>query len=288
VLPDLGLAVLRRHGTRTTFDIGPLGYLRIAAHGHADSLAISYSHEGLELVTDPGTGTYFGDPALRHAFRSTAAHATVTVDGLDQAVYGGPFLWLKHPGSRVTHLDLDSGIVVGEVDAWSRLRDPVRHRRAVVVLSTGALLVYDRLDARLPHRYAQTWPLHPSFAVCERTPSLFEGLVGGDTRLLVAFAPHGARVQRVRGEDGMTDGWWSRRLERIEPAVVLRAEQESSGQTEFVALLVPTRGTDTPDPGLTLTRAGTTSVATFVLDAAREVSFDLDAVEPVVRVEAGS
>jgi hypothetical protein len=288
VLPDLGLVVLRRHGTRTTFDAGPLGYLRIAAHGHADSLAVSYSHEGLELVTDPGTGTYFGDPALRHAFRSTAAHATVTVDGLDQAVYGGPFLWLKHPTARVTHLDLDAGIAVGEVDAWSRLRDPVRHRRAIVVLSTGALLVYDRLDARLPHRYAQTWPLHPSFAVRERTPSLFEGLVDEDTRLLAAFAPHEARIHGVRGEGTVTEGWWSRRLERIEPAVVLRAEQESSGQTEFVALLVPTRGADTPDPGLTLSRAGTTSVATFVLDATRQVTFDLDAVEPVVLEEASS
>jgi hypothetical protein len=288
VLPDLGLVVLRRQGTRTTFDTGPLGYLGIAAHGHADSLAISYSDGALELVTDPGTGTYFGDPAFRHSFRSTAAHATVTVDGLDQAVYGGPFLWLKHPRTRVTHLDLDSGIVVGEVEAWSRLRDPVRHRRGVVVLSTGALLVYDRLDARLPHRYAQTWPLPPSFVVHERAPWLFDGLVDGNTRLLAAFAPHEGRVHRLRGEDGMTEGWWSRRLERIEPAVVLRVEQETSGRTEFVALLVPTRGAETPDPGLSLSHAGTTSVATFVLDAACQVTFDLDAPEPVVLEEAGS
>jgi hypothetical protein len=282
VLPDLGLVVLRRHGTRTTFDTGPLGYLRIAAHGHADSLALSYSDGAQELVIDPGTGTYFGDRALRHSFRSTAAHATVAVDGLDQAVYGGPFLWLKHPRTRLTHLDLESGVVVGEVAARSRSRDPVRHRRAVVALSTGALLVYDRLDARLPHRYAQTWPLHPSLVVRERAPSLFEGLVGGSTRVLAAFAPHNARIHQFRGEDGMTEGWWSRRLERIESTVVLRAEQESAGRTEFLALLVPTRGADTRDPGLSVSQPGTTTVATFVLDGASRVTFDLDGAEPVV------
>mgnify|MGYP000305454774 CR=1 FL=1 len=32
---------------------------------------------GTEWITDPGTGSYTGDPDLRNRLRSTAAHATL-------------------------------------------------------------------------------------------------------------------------------------------------------------------------------------------------------------------
>ncbi len=96
VLPDLGLVVLRRDGVRVTFDAGPLGYLSLAAHGHADALGVTLADTGGELVGDPGTGSYFGNPERRAAFRSTRFHATVAVDGADQAEQAGPFLWRDH------------------------------------------------------------------------------------------------------------------------------------------------------------------------------------------------
>jgi hypothetical protein len=286
LLPDAGLVVLRRNGTRTFFDAGPLGYLRIAAHGHADGLAVSYSDGRRELVGDPGTGTYFGDPARRHVFRSTAAHATVEVDGLDQAVYGGPFLWLQHPRARLQFVDLDAGLAVGEIDAWSRLPDPVRHRRALFALPDGSLLVYDRLDARLSHRYAQTWPLHPSLELRERAPSLLEAFVCGRSSLLVALAPPQAPIRTIRGKDGMSEGWWSRRLEQIEPATTVRVQQEQAGRTEFAALLVPSRGAGRGDPLLRLERQEAATDASFTLEeTAWRVRFDLDDRETPVSVE---
>ena len=129
-----------------------------------------------ELIADPGTGTYFGDAEAAAHIRSTAAHATVTVDAHDQAEYGGPFLWLRHPKVSLRSVDLEAGFAIGETDAWLRLDDPVRHLRALFVLPDGAALVYDRLDARRTHRYAQTWPLHPSLEPRERSPSVFEAL----------------------------------------------------------------------------------------------------------------
>ena len=39
--PHGGLVVLRSAGRRMTMDVGPLGYLAIAAHGHADALAVT-------------------------------------------------------------------------------------------------------------------------------------------------------------------------------------------------------------------------------------------------------
>ena len=83
---DGGLVVLRSGRRRLTMDVGPLGYLSIAAHGHADALAVTLSSEGHDLIVDPGTASYYGNPAWRSAHRSTRAHPTVCVDGLDQSV----------------------------------------------------------------------------------------------------------------------------------------------------------------------------------------------------------
>jgi hypothetical protein len=286
LLADSGLVVLRRDEARVTFDTGPLGYLRIAAHGHADALQVTLSEGACDLVSDPGTGTYFGDAQLRRAFRSTAAHATVSVDGLDQAVYGGPFLWLDHPAARLSYLDLEAGIAVGEVNAWSRLPDPVRHRRAIVVLPEGGLLVYDRLDAGDAHTYAQTWPLHPSLELRECAPMVYRGSVSGRPQLLAAFAPP-SNVSLLRGDAGSVAGKWSRRLEQSQPTSVLRAEQKGSGATDLCALLVPVRGREMGDPGLRVDRAGSEAAANFTTETPWRVRFDLDDLEAPVRVDRG-
>ena len=36
-------------------DGGPLGFLSIAAHGHADALSVEVRYDGVEVLVDPGT-----------------------------------------------------------------------------------------------------------------------------------------------------------------------------------------------------------------------------------------
>ena len=107
---DGGLVVLRSRGRRITMDVGPLGYLAIAAHGHADALALTLSQDGVELIGDPGAASYYGHPEWRRTHRGTRVHATVSVDGRDQSDMGGPFLWTRHAVVRVNAVDLDAGL----------------------------------------------------------------------------------------------------------------------------------------------------------------------------------
>ena len=116
-------------------DAGPLGYLSIAAHGHADALAVEVRHNGTDVLADPGTYCYHGEPGWRSYFRSTLAHNTVEVAGRDQSIAGGPFLWTRHARSTLLGLETDAD---GEVTAWSAEHDgylgltpPLRHRRSV-------------------------------------------------------------------------------------------------------------------------------------------------------------
>ena len=53
---------MRRGRHRITMDVGPLGYPSIAAHGHADALAVTVSDGGRDLIGDPGTGSYYSHP----------------------------------------------------------------------------------------------------------------------------------------------------------------------------------------------------------------------------------
>ena len=53
----------------------------------------SCSASGEDLLVDPGTGSYHGDPEWREALRGTRAHNTIEVDGLDQSEPRGLFLW---------------------------------------------------------------------------------------------------------------------------------------------------------------------------------------------------
>ena len=136
----------RRHGHRAGADVrgreiwcrvdaGPHGFLSIAAHAHADALAIEVRVDGVDVLADPGTYCYHGEPAWRAYFRSTAGHDTLELDGRDQSESGGPFLWTRHANTWLLEtVGLDGTPVarwVAEHDGYSRRDEPVRHRRHV-------------------------------------------------------------------------------------------------------------------------------------------------------------
>ena len=84
-------------------DGGPHGFLSIAAHAHADALSVEVRYGGVDILADPGTYCYHGEPAWRSYFRSTIAHNTVELGGRSQSSDGGPFMWAAScagPGDR--------------------------------------------------------------------------------------------------------------------------------------------------------------------------------------------
>ncbi|MEU4480199.1 heparinase II/III-family protein [Micromonospora sp. NPDC023966] len=82
--PDAGYAVLRADGLHALADFGPHG----GSHGHLDKLALYLYGTDTPWQPDPGQVPYAHQGWRRH-YRSTAAHPTFTVDGLDQAECAG-------------------------------------------------------------------------------------------------------------------------------------------------------------------------------------------------------
>jgi uncharacterized heparinase superfamily protein len=241
VLADAGLAILRSDQTRVTLDAGALGYLPLAAHGHADALALTVSSRGRDVITDPGTGTYFaGDAHVRNAFRGTGFHATVVVDGQDQSVSGGPFLWTRHARSRLSRADLAAGFLSAEHDGYTRLADPVRHRRMVLLLDPHCVLVVDCLEAEATHCASVRWPIRYGMQAhvdpsrgCVRVEEQDAPIL----TLGVAASVPGAWAVAY-GDAEPFAGWESPRLEELVPAPLVAWDAVFERELYAATLLV--------------------------------------------------
>ncbi|WP_225803421.1 alginate lyase family protein [Streptomyces sp. NK15101] len=230
---DAGMTVLRGPGgIWCRCDGGPHGFLSIAAHAHADALSVEVRHDGVDVLADPGTFCYHGQPEWRQYFRSTLGHNTLRLDGEDQSVSGGPFLWTRRAESRVLVADAS-----GEgVARWCAEHDgylPSVHRRRVELTdATRELRIVDEVREG-PRRAVQL--------VFHLGPAITADLVGsraelswtrdGEDRSAVLDLPGQLSWRAHRGESEPSPsssgrgypilGWYSAGFGRKEPATTL-------------------------------------------------------------------
>ncbi|MBU1307031.1 MAG: heparinase II/III family protein, partial [Alphaproteobacteria bacterium] len=146
--PNGGLSVWRGaidgHQVNLRFDHGPLGYLSIAAHGHADALSVCLDIDGQQVLVDPGTYLYGSGGPWRSWFRTTPAHNTLNIAGQSQSIMSGAFNW-SHKAQA--HLRSSSASadwsLSAEHDGYLR-RFGVTHQRAVR-RDANTIAVQDRL-----------------------------------------------------------------------------------------------------------------------------------------------
>jgi hypothetical protein len=180
------------------FDCGPIGD---GGHGHYDQLSVELAGGGHNLAVDPGRYTYADDDdGWRRWFKGTAAHNTVTVDGLDQTPYrpGKPRLT-----STATLLGRWSppgiDVLSGEVTSPSH---DARHRRTLALVNDDFWVVHDQLQGESPHTYAARWHLSPEAQGLTH-------LTRDDHQSTVSAPGLTIIVPRWCGEVTIEDGWVS-------------------------------------------------------------------------------
>lgn len=222
--PDGGYYILGRDfdqpgELRLVADAGPLGYLGIAAHGHADALAFTLSAGGQPVLIDPGTYAYHTQKKWRDYFRGTSAHNTVRVDGCDQSESGGNFLWLRKAQARCEdwHSDAERDRLSASHDGYRRLPDPLLHRRALELhKASGTVLVEDIIECRAAHQLEFSWHFSPACQVSVAGRSVLVRWPGGQ---LTMTMPDGTAEPRVvQGQDDPPLGWISPRFDVKVPA----------------------------------------------------------------------
>ena len=235
----LGCAFGSEEEIRLVADAGPLGYLAIAAHGHADALSFTLSVGGREFLIDPGTYAYHTQGPWRDYFRGTGAHNTLRVDGVDQSVSGGNFMWLRHARGRCLEFSVSprQDYFAGWHDGYLRLADPVAHTRRISLDKfTRRIVIEDVLEMAGEHEVELFF--HAAEA-CEVTQMTAEprgyalARDGQAIHLSLPEAPGGVQAETVllRGSTSPIAGWVSRRFDLKQPTATLRWTARLTGDT---------------------------------------------------------
>jgi hypothetical protein len=216
------------------FDAGPLGLAPLYAHGHADALSFWLSYGGHEFLIDPGTYCYNNHAAWRAYFRGTAAHNTVRVDGEDQSVAAGTFLW-RHVARCEAEDVRDNATfveVAGYHDGYLRLSDPVLHRRRLRLDKKGRILmVTDVLECRDTHEVEISFHFSEACTVWQAARDVF--LAAHGTRRLRLHLDARLTPTLYRGSEEPIAGWVSRTFDVKVPTVTLVACGRITSTTEF-------------------------------------------------------
>src|SRR5258708_1655512 len=241
--PEGGYCILGRDfGTRrevkAVADAGPLGFLSIAAHGHADALSFTLSICGHEVLVDPGTYAYHRDRRWRDYFRGTAAHNTLRVDDTEQSVSGGSFLWTAHAQARCERFEsgAERDLFEGVHDGYLRLPDPVLHRRRIEFDKRATRFeIRDTVECAAEHAVELHWHL------AERCSAVVSGhaveIACADARLRLECPRELAAPEVVSGREEPPLGWISRRLDEKSPAPTIACRGRIAGATSLRTVL---------------------------------------------------
>lgn len=221
------------------FDCAELGYTSIAAHGHADALSIVMRLNGKDLLVDSGTYDYYSFPNWRDHFRKTQAHNTIEVDGLDQSVMTGPFMWEKHAQAQCIAWEPNNkgGIVTGLHNGYLRLSSPVIHQRSLNLnAQQKELQITDQIESQGSHDIALYFHLS-EYCSDIQVDGQVCSLILGNAKVIITL-PSNLTLEALRGErhkdpNHASLGWISRGYHQKTAITTLIAKGKIATSEQF-------------------------------------------------------
>ena len=222
-------------------DHGPHGFLSIAAHAHADALAIELRVDGVDVLADPGTYCYHGERDWRDYFRSTIGHNTLELLSQDQSISGGPFLWTTHAQSKLIktsglHEDAPSAMWQAEHRGYIQRGGPIHQRTVVLNRKELTVTIADEIREGRSDPVPARLAFHLGISVeCELdSTSAKLSWPGGNARVEL---PGELRWSLHRGESHPPLGWYSRSFGTKAPAYTLVGTGDLPNGSQLVTRL---------------------------------------------------
>ena len=169
-------------------DLAPIGPDYLPAHAHADTLSFELSLHGRRIVVNGGTSVYGTGPE-RDRQRSTAAHATLTLDNANSSEVWGGFRVAQRARVSGVRVGQDCGRPVAEAihDGYARLQGKPLHER-YWWLDASELLVRDRVHGNGEHEAKLVFPLGPGLVARPAGSQTVEVFDNGSSQSLATFA----------------------------------------------------------------------------------------------------
>ena len=224
---DAGITLLRTDGEDEIWcrcDGGPHGYLSIAAHAHADALSVEIRYAGVDILADPGTYCYHGEPEWRSYFRSTLAHNTLELGGRSQSTDGGPFMWAHHANAHEIEVIDDGDIArwTAEHIGYASLDPSALHRRSVLLdRASRSIDIIDEVEGG-SYDVRLAFHVGPEVQVkLQESCAILNWTTASAREAARLELPPGLRWSLHRGETEPIIGWYSPGLGRRVPAFSL-------------------------------------------------------------------
>lgn len=152
---DTNIVLYKNAGSFLTFLFWNVGSEGQGAHQHNDILSFCLFLSNTSIVVDPGTYCYLSDRKMRNYYRSTSAHNTISIDGLEINSLDAGQVFGMEGNATVSLLDysFNDGIIKCIVDnkAFCRLKDPVKHKRTIELRDDKAFKIVDDFYSEETH-----------------------------------------------------------------------------------------------------------------------------------------
>lgn len=233
------------HDVGLIFDHGPLGYLAIAAHGHADALSLALAVDGEPVLVDPGTYLYGSGGAWRRWFRGTPAHNTLNLGGESQSVISGPFNWSHKASARLNErADGEAWTLNASHDGYAK-RFGVRHHRTIR-RQNDTITIADRLSGSTSHEAEIVFQLAPGLTTSVNGATV---TIRGENRTLLRIGFPNSDFAITAGATPEAGGWVSKRFGSKTPAPRIAWRGRVGEEPVLTVLhLDPSGPLDTPRP----------------------------------------
>jgi hypothetical protein len=167
ILRDSGIAVVRTREASVVFCAMPNGLDGKGSHTHCDKLSIVFRLGEFEVLCDSGSRVYTRSAEMRNADRSTAAHTTLSVDGVNQNILNSDpqSLFVSGNEALVSSIAISGNRMQASHRGYERLG--AEHRRTVE-LSEQSLFVLDEVNGTGEHTLELRYILAPEWRVSSK------------------------------------------------------------------------------------------------------------------------
>jgi len=234
-LPESGFYVLgpADNSARMIVKAGSPGPRHQLGHAHCDMGSYELCIGPQRVVVDSGVHGYEGSP-YRAYCRSTRAHNTVQINGLEQMECWAAFRVGRRYGGRVlAHFQKQGGQSLFLEHNGFR---PFLHRRTIDFFSGKAWMVWDSARGPGPLAVQSFVHLHPGLQWVEAGAGW---QAWGHRLYLTLFPFFEGEVAVVQGEEAPQQGWYCPRFGQAIPAATLVLRAEGTAPLHLGYAIVP-------------------------------------------------
>ncbi len=219
-LKNSGYILFKDTKNHLLMDVGNLGFLSIAAHGHADALSLTLNRGGREFLIDSGTYSYHTKEKWRNYFKGTSAHNTLEVDGQNQSKTTGNFMWMQKADVEIEEIRLDNNIdlIRASHNGYIKQGIGIKHSRELTK-TQDYILIKDftqNVDKKL-HNFSLNWHFSPDCKIEKIENNVFKIINNKETIYLRLSEQKNLAIKIHNGNKNPLKGWESKEFDKKSP-----------------------------------------------------------------------